>query len=87
MNIVFNIRTVLAYSIIMVLVVIPQLLLHFGLEHEYLTGLTSMWAIFIIILMAEFILFFHWFKNIRMIIFAFAIAVAIAFVLTSFFGA
>ena len=86
MNIVFNFRTVLAYSIIMIFVVIPQMLLHFGLEHEYLTTLTSLWAIFAIILIAEFILFWHWMKNVRLIIFAFVIAIIIAFILTSFFG-
>lgn len=86
MNIVFNFRTVLAYSIIVLFVAVPQMLLHFGLEHEYLTTLTSMWAIFVIILIAEVILMWQWFKNMRTIIFALALAIIIAFLLTSFFG-
>jgi len=87
MNIVFNIRTIIAYTIIMVGVVIPQLLLHFGLDNPTLTELTSMWAIFLIILVAEIILLWQYIRNIKTAIFAVLIAVIVAVVLTMFFGA
>jgi len=86
MNMVFNARTVIAWLIISIFVVIPRMLLYFGLESAELDGLTSLWATFLIILVAEVIMLWAYIKEIKTAIFAIAIAIVIAFILTSFFG-
>lgn len=86
LNIVFNIRTVLAYTIIILFVAIPRLLVHFGLEAQALTDLTSLWATFIILLIAEIIFLWQYIRNWRYLIFALVGAIIISVILTSFFG-
>lgn len=86
MNIVFNARTVIAWLMISIFVVVPRMLVFFGLEHPYLTELTSLWATFMIILIAEFIMLWGYIRNIRTTIIAVVIAIVIAFIMTSFFG-
>jgi hypothetical protein len=87
MNMVFNARTVIAWLIISIFVVVPRMLVYFGLQHPTLTDLTSLWATFVIILIAEIIMLWGYIKNIQTAIFAIGIAIVVAFILTSFFGA
>jgi len=85
-NIVFNIRTVLAYTLIILFIALPRMLMHFGLEAQTLTDLTSLWATFIILLIAEIIFLWQYIRNWKTLVFALIIAVVIAFILTGFFG-
>jgi len=87
MNWVFNARTVIAWLMVSIFVIIPRMLVYFGLEHPALTDLTSLWATFIIILIAEIIMLWGYIKNVKNTIFVVILAIVIAFVLTSFFGA
>jgi len=87
MNMVFNARTVIAWLIISIFVIIPRMLVYFGLQHQALTDLTSLWATFIIVLIAEVIMLWGYIRNIKYTIYMVIIAIVIAFILTSFFSA
>jgi hypothetical protein len=86
MNIVLNARTIIASMLITFGVFVPKVLLFFGLEHEYLTTITSLWAVFLIILLAEFLLFWTLIRNVKTIVFAIILAVIVALIITLVLG-
>jgi len=78
MNIVLGARTILAYSLISFGVIIPRMLVSFGLEHEYLVTMTSFWFIFIVFLVALAILFYRYLLNPRGFIFGVTILIIVS---------
>lgn len=86
MNMVFNARTVIGWLIVSILVVIPRMLLYFGLKSAELDSLTSLWATFLIIFVAEVIILWGYIREVKTAIFSIVLAIIIAFLLTNFFG-
>ena len=84
-NMVFSIRIPIATGLITGLIVVPRLLMYFGLVWGPLDIITSAWATFLIVLIAIGILFFNWIKNRKLCLLVYVIMVVVAFFATLYF--
>jgi len=85
MNVVFNVRVIIASTLITAGVVIPRILQYFKLDIGVINMLTEPWATFLILMIALLILFYTWLKNIRLFLIFLALAILISFGLTMYF--
>ena len=82
---VFSIRVPIATGLITGLIVVPRILMYFGLNWGPLDVLTSAWCTFLVVLFAIGILFWSWIKSRKLCILVYVIAVLVAFFATLYF--
>jgi len=80
MNIVFNVRAVMASVLFLSTVVIPKILNNLGLELGSFAFMLEIWWVFIIVLIAECLLFWSWLRDLRFTIIALILAVIVAYI-------
>ena len=86
MNLGLSIRTVGASILLTGFILFPRLLIYLGLTNSLLTDLTSMWATFIIVLIAILLLLGRYVLRPRYMFVCIVVAMVIAFVMASYFG-
>ena len=74
--------TLVAYGCVIALISIPRVLVHAGLQNEFLLMLVTPWATFAIVLMTELIVLRRYLKNKKMAIFMVIMALLGAFIIT-----
>ena len=84
-NMVFSIRIPIATGLITGLIVIPRILMYFGLNWGPLDVITSAWATFLVILIAVGILFWPWIKSRKLCMLVYVVMVLVAFFGTLYF--
>lgn len=85
MNIVTSVRVTIAMGLITALIVVPRILVFFGLEWDVIDVITSPWATFLVILIAAGIFLFNWIKSRKLCLLAYVAMVLVAFFLTFYF--
>ena len=80
MNIVFNVRTVMASATFLALVVVPKIVSNLGAGLGALGFMLEMWWVFLVVLFAAGLALFPYLKNWRTCLIVFIVAIIIAYV-------
>jgi len=80
MNIVFNVRAVIASVLFLSTVVIPKILNNLGLDLGSASFMLEIWWVFIMVFIAEIFILWNMIRNLRITIIALVIAIIIAYI-------
>ena len=85
MNLIFNFRTIVTMLLITGGIVVPRILMYFGLTGQFMTDWTSAAATFVILLLAFGIFSWQWLRNRRLMLPIITLIFIAAFAITHYF--
>jgi len=69
MDIGFKPKTVFSMALMIGLLMVPRMLMYFGLQHQIILDLTSPWATFLILFILGLLFVSKWLRNYKLVIF------------------